>query len=189
MKKGVIIIAAVLFLTACAPVLSRDLMREGTRDVPMTRFQTTPEAYKGQLFILGGVIVDTRLTEQGSEIEALYVPVDSSGDLEEGEHAGGRFLALLPKAKGMLDPEVYKKGREVTLAGEFVETRKGKIDEMEYTYPVFNIRQIYLWPEEKYYPYPPYYYYPYYPYYYDSPFLYDRWGRPYPNPYWPPPPW
>ena len=32
----------------------------------------------------------------------------------------------------MLDPLVYRKGREITLAGDFVEVRKGKIDEMEY---------------------------------------------------------
>ncbi len=79
---------------------------------------------------------------------------------------------------------MFKKGREITLAGEFVDIRKGKIDEMEYAYPVFDIKQIYLWQEEKYYIYPPYYY--YYPY---GPYLYDPWYRPYPNPYWPMYPW
>jgi hypothetical protein len=71
--------------------------------------------------------------------------------------------------------------------------RKGKIDEMEYSYPVFEVRQIYLHEEYQNYPYAwPYYpyYYPYYsPYYYRSPYMYDPWGRYYPGPYWPPPPW
>ncbi len=185
MKKIATILSAALLLTACAPVLSREFMRQGTRDLPFDQLLAAPDNYKGRLFILGGVIVDTRLSEQGSQIEALYVPVDSYGYLREGGHVQGRFLAIYPKSKGLLDPVVYKKGREITLAGEFRDIKKGKIDEMEYTYPVFEIRQIYLWEEERYYYYPPYYYYPYYPYYYNSPFLYDPWGRPYPNPYWP----
>ena len=74
---------------------------------------------------------------------------------------------------------VYKKGREVTLAGEFLELRKGRIDEMEYVYPVFEIKEIYLWEERQEYYIP--YYYPYYydPFTYRSPFLYDSWGWPY----------
>lgn len=179
MKKGLFIFFASIVLFSCAPVLNRELMREGTRDVSFNRLREAPDAFKGKLFILGGLIVDTRFTGKGSQIEALAVPVDSHGYLQETRHSEGRFLAFYPRAKGLLDPVVYKKGREVTLAGEFVEARKGKIDEMEYVYPVFEIREIYLWEEER--EYYPYYYggpYPYYPY--------DPWGRPYPY-YWPPP--
>lgn len=184
MKRVLTILFAVLLLTACAPVLSRELMKEGTRKVSLDQLRESPDNYKGRLFILGGVIVNSKFTETGTQIEALYVPVDSFGYLEEGEHAGGRFLAISPKSKRLLDPVVYKKGREVTLAGEFLESRKGKIDDMEYVYPVFEIKQIYLWQEPTYY-YAPYYY----PYYNNYPFMYDPWGRPYPSPYWPYAPW
>jgi hypothetical protein len=57
---------------------------------------------------------------------------------------------------------------------------------MEYLFPVFEIKDIYLWEERKDYYWPAYYPYYYYPYY-NYPFLYDPWGRPYPGPYWPPP--
>jgi outer membrane lipoprotein len=183
----IISIVAALLITACSPVLNRELMRQGTRDVPLDQLRETPDNYKGRLYILGGVIVNTRLTDTTSQIEALFYPVDSYGYLKEGERAQGRFFAVYPRSRGLLDPVVFKRGREITLAGEFLETRKGKIDEMEYAYPVFEIRQIYLWDEERYKPYSPYYY-PYYPYY-NYPFLFDPWGRPYPNPYWTLPPW
>ena len=176
--------SAALLLTACYPVLNRELMREGSVDIPFDQLRESPDSYKGRLFILGGIIVNTRFMETGSQIEALYVPVDSSGYLKERTYAPGRFLALYPRSRGLLDPLVYRKSREITLAGVFLETRTGKIDEMEYSYPVFEIRQIYLWDEQRYSSYPPYYY-PYYNY----PFLYDPWGRPYPNPFWPMPPW
>jgi outer membrane lipoprotein len=184
MKRLMILISAALLLSACYPVLSRELMREGSRDVPFDLLRESSDSFKGRLFILGGIIVNTRFTETGSQIEALFVPVDSSGYLKERTYAQGRFLALYPRSQGLLDPLVYKRGREITLAGTFLETRKDKIDEMEYTYPVFEIRQIYLWEEDRY-RYSPYYY----PYYYNYPFFYDPWGRPFPNPFWPMPPW
>ena len=193
MRQAVIIGIAVLVLTGCAPVLDRGLMDQGAREFQLFHLVETPEVFKDHLFILGGVIVETKLTEMGSQIEALFIPVNASGYLKDTSHYQGRFLAVYSRSKGILDPLVFKKGREITLAGDFMEVRKGKIDEMEYSYPVFEVRQIYLHEEYQNYPYAwPYYpyYYPYYsPYYYRSPFMYDPWGRYYPGPYWPPPPW
>jgi outer membrane lipoprotein len=180
MKRVIALGMVSLLLASCAPVLDRQFMREGQRNVSFDQLRSNPDAYKGRLYILGGLIAETRFTEQGSQIEVLAVPVDSHGYLEEHERSSGRFLAVYPKSKALLDPIVYKKGREITLAGVFRETRRGKIDEMEYVYPVFEIRQIYLFEEQQYYdryPYP--YSYPYYPYPY--------WYNPYWGP-WPPPP-
>lgn len=172
-------------LSACAPVLNRELMREGVRNVPLSQLRENPDANQGKLFILGGVIVDTKVTDKGSLIEVLAVPVSKLGYLRDLEQYEGRFLALYPRTSGMLDPIIYKKGREITLAGVFQENRKGKIDEMEYVYPVFEIRQIYLWEEQR-----DYYLMPAYPYYYNYPYpyyggWYDPWWRSYP----PPPGW
>jgi outer membrane lipoprotein len=182
MKKIFLITVTSLILFSCAPVLDRKLMNEGVRNVPFSELREAPDAYRGKIFILGGLIVETRFTEIGSQIEALYVPVDSYGYLKENEHSMGRFLAISPSERGLLDPLIFTKGREITLAGEFLEIRNGKIDEMEYAYPVFEIKQIYLWEERE-------YYYPGYPYYYPYPYWwYDPWWRPYPGPYSPPPP-
>ena len=178
MKRVIAIGMASLLFASCAPVLDRQLMREGQRNVSFDELRSNPDAYKGRLYILGGLIAEARFTEQGSQLEVLAVPVDSHGYLEEHERSSGRFLAVLSRSKALLDPIVYKRGREVTLAGEFREIWKGKIDEMEYEYPVFEIRQIHLF-EEHYYNTYPYPYYPYYPYPY--------WYNPYWGP-WPPPP-
>jgi len=162
-------------------------MREGSREVSFQLLREKSNEFKGRLFILGGVIVQTKFTAAGSQIEALHVPVDGSGYFEEKGRSEGRFLAVSPKDGTMLDPEVYSRGRRVTLAGEFIDLRKGWIEEMEYVYPVFLIKQIYLWPmEESYYP-APYYYDPWfypYPYYYWDPW----WSYPYYYHYYPEPP-
>ncbi len=145
----VIIGIAALAIAGCAPVLDRGLMDTGAREFQLFHLVETPEVFKDHLFILGGMIVETKLTEKGSQIEALFVPVNSSGYLRDSARYEGRFLAVYPRYKGLLDPMIYKRGREITLAGDFVEVRKGKIDEMEYAYPVFEIRQVYLWEEHK----------------------------------------
>jgi outer membrane lipoprotein len=185
MKRILIIGIAAMLLAGCAPVLDKQFMQEGAREFQLSHLVETPEVFKDQLFIFGGVIVDTKLTEQGSQIEGLFVNVDCWGNLKDSEHYQGRFIALYPRSKGLLDPMIYQKGRQISVAADFVEVRKGKIDEMEYAYPAFEIRQIYLW--DQYLDYPYYYwpgYYPhYYPYYYRSPYFYDPWMRPYPGPY------
>ncbi len=158
MKRIFLISAVLLVLAACSPVLTREVMKQGMRDVSFNQLRQDPAVYKGKLFILGGIIAETRFSEKGSQIEALSVPVDSLGYLQSSGQTQGRFLAVYPKSKGLLDPIVFKRGREITLAGEFVEARKGKIDEMEYVYPVFEIREIYLWDEHRDYYYSDYYY-------------------------------
>jgi outer membrane lipoprotein len=68
------------------------------------------------------------------------------------------------------------------VAGVLRGTRRQPLDGTEYTYPVLEVIEIYLWKKEE-----PYRYYE--PYYYD-PFYYDpylRYRRPYP--YWWHDPW
>ena len=91
-------------------------------------------------------------------ISAIFVPVDSMGYLKDSGVFNSRFLAIYPKEKGFLDPLIFLQEREITVAGEFKGTRSGRIDEMEYTYPLFEIKDIYLWEERMdYYIAPPFY--------------------------------
>ncbi|MFZ2197817.1 MAG: Slp family lipoprotein [Thermodesulfovibrionales bacterium] len=69
---------------------------------------------------------------------------------------------------------MFSQGIDITLAGLLTGSKKGLIGEIEYTYPVFDAREIYLFKEETSYPYP-YWYDPFYypPFYYPHvPFWY-----------------
>lgn len=183
MKKFYLIVLVIMLLFSCTYVIRKDLIDIAIIDVPFSEISANPDPYRGKIFMLGGIIVNTKIIEKGSLIEAVYVSVDSRGYLEEVRHPNGRFLAFYPKEKGLLDPQIYHGGRKITIAGEFIETRTGKIDEMEYTYPFFEIKDIHLWEERRFYymrpPYPPWYY-PY-PYWWYEP----GWRYSYPPPpYW-----
>jgi outer membrane lipoprotein len=199
-KNMLFLCAGLVILSSCSPVLNRNLMKEGERSVSFSALRQYPAENRDKLFIFGGVIVQTRLTGQGSQIEAIHVPVDRYGSFSERGRSEGRFLAIMPEDGGMLDPEVFRRGRRITIAGDFSGLKTAQIDDMEYRYPVFRIRQIHLWPREEYYypssyydpwfyPYPYYFwgawwsypFYPYYPYYPGGPVV-----RPTPPPSQPP---
>ena len=188
MKKWCLITFSLVLLLGCAPVLRQDLIQQGIREFALSDLIERPDLHKGRLFILGGIVASTKVTDQGSVIEAIYVPVNARGYLQGTGSSQGRFLAYLPKNRGLLDPLIYREEREITIAGEFREVRTGRLDETDYTYPVFEIIDIHLWQASYYYPGYPLYYSPYpyaYPYGGYYPYgWYDPWRRyPWP-PYW-----
>lgn len=168
------ILLAVLLISSCTPVLSRNLISDGIFNEGLSEIKQEPDAYKGRLFIFGGIIVKTETTKDGSVIEAIFVPVNSLGYLKSYKTSGGRFLAIY-NSREILDPLIFSEKREISLAGEFIGIRNGKIGEMEYSYPLFEIKEIYLWEEIKEKDY--YYYYmpPPYPYWYYRHRPYDPW--------------
>lgn len=158
------VLAGFLLCSCATPVLQKSVMEQGTRNPNLTDLVSNPACCPGKLFIFGGIIASTTVTKEGSLVEGIYVPVNESGDLQNTPAASRRFLALY--REGLLDPVIYNTGRLITLAGTFMETRKGKLGETEYTYPFFHIKEIYLWPKEpEVYYYAPAPYYPGYPWY------------------------
>lgn len=57
--------------------------------------------------------------------------------------SSGRFIAC---SKGFYDPELYKKGREITVTGALAGTEKHKVGGYDYTYARVNADNVYLWP-------------------------------------------
>ena len=174
MKRYFQLIFIVFLVTACAPVLSKHMRIQGTFSPSLSEVRQNPDEAKGRVFILGGVIVNTTATKEGSLIEAIYVPVNSWGYLKSLSASTERFMAI-QRGGRLLDPLIYGNKREITLAGEFIGMREGKIGELEYSYPLFDIKEIHLWEEIKERDY--YYYYmpPPYPYLYYRHRMHDPW--------------
>lgn len=174
MRKALALVIAFFFATSCTSVITGELMDRGIRDFSLNDLVSRPEAYQGRLFIFGGIIANTTVTNDGSLVEALFVPVDSLGNLKDMSRQTARFLALYPQEKGVLDPVIYRKDGQVTIAGTFRGVKTGRIDRMDYVFPEFVIDEIYLWEEPPRVQYVPGYYVPY-----------GGWS-PYWGPYWSP---
>ncbi len=181
MKRYLIIFIISFFLSSCAHVISKDIRKIAVKDVTFKKILKNPDVYVDNVFILGGIIARTTNTKYGTEIEVVQTPIDRFGDIIDKDISEGRFLAITPR---QLDPLIYKKDRKITLAGRLIGSSIKLLGELEYSYPLFEINEIYLWKQERYYYiYRPGYTYPYWydPFYYPRPYYwYDPlWHRPF----------
>ena len=170
-RYGFLFIFVLLFMIACAPVFREEIMKNSTQNPSLTELNSSPANFKDKLFLFGGRIINTRTTKDGFVIEAMYLPVNYRGHIASSDKYEGRFLAILPKEKGILDPLLFRPGKEVTIAGIYKGIRTQKIDNLEYGYGYFQIVGIRLWEDKVYYYGAPYYYGPYPAAY----FWYDPW--------------
>ena len=165
-------------VSACAtaptsPIAKQYRQEANSEDVSFTMVLQNPDAYINDIVLWGGSIIESTNIENGTEIIVLQAPLGSGERPENAESSLGRFIAMSSK---FLDPAIYTKGKQLTLAGQVTGKKILKLGKTSYTYPVVTIKQLYLWKN------PQYYYYgnPYpYPYPYD--YWYRGWG-----PYWGP---
>lgn len=135
----------------------------------------------------GGVILETRPDERQTCFEILSRPLRSSMRPEDSDQTLGRFIGC---KEGFHDPEVFARGREVTLTGTIERIDIRKVGEFDYHYPVVRAGFMSMWPERQevivyeydgfYAPY--YWHYPYrypypYPYHYPHPRTRDKGPR------------
>ena len=170
-RSAMLLCTVYLFLSGCTYryVIPESLDQEVDRTVSFQSLLADPDAHQGQIIPLGGIILKARNLKEGTQIEALHLPLDRYdrpvGRLTESR---GRFLILHP---GYLDTAVLQKGHRITIVGQVTGKKTGLIDEVEYGYPYLEARFIHIWPvlrERGYYrpTYPYYYGYPWSPYVY-----------------------
>jgi len=155
-----------LLIAGCAYPISRQLREEVAKNVTFPMVLSNPSAYIGDIVIWGGTIIRTINRKAGTEIFVLDTPLDYAGAPKAYVHSRGRFIA---KSSEFLDPAVFKRGNEITLAGEISGEKTLRLGQTHYTYPVVMIKELHLWEKEYYYPdyFDDYRYFPYWqsPYY------------------------
>lgn len=129
----------------------------------------------------GGEIIKTEPGQQQTCFYILARPLDSQARPRVGTsgETDGRFVAC---RAGFYDPEVFTRGRELTVTGTLHGTLSQKVGEYDYAYPRVEADVIYLWPKHVEARYPAGYYDPFWgpgwgPGYY-GPWGYPYWGGP-----------
>ena len=144
--------------SGCAPVISKSILEQVNPNISFEDLRKDPGAYVGQTVLLAGVIVKTTNTPSGTILEIYQTQKDWEERPTNVDQSGGRFLA---EYNGFLDPEIYSKGKQVTVAGKVTGAKTMKLGELEYRYPCIKIEEIHLWKKKE----QPLYYdpYPWYP--------------------------
>ncbi len=149
-----------LFLTNCAGhIVSAQMRLEANPALTFGEVQADPDRYLGNIVIWGGVIIETENRQEATYIKMLQTPLRRGEVPMNAEASLGRFLIKSPR---YLDPEIYSKGRKLTVAGEIIGKEVLPIGEISYTYPLLLAKELHLIEEIPspviYYP-PPYWYY------------------------------
>ncbi|SDY80287.1 Slp family lipoprotein [Nitrosomonas sp. Nm33] len=158
MKSYLSIISLLLLLNGCTSLPS------AIRDFPSVNvsYQTVNQdisAYKDVPVRWGGVIIDVENEKDFSRVQVLFYPLNYRGYPKIDKKSEGRFVI---ESSDFLDPAVYAKDTEITVAGTIKGDIERTIGNKSIPVPLILATSIYLWPKD----YRNYYYsVPYYPYY------------------------
>ena len=171
-RRAGLLLTCLALLPACAtsPV-SKKTKQELAPGVSFQDILAAPDAHVGQKVLWAGEILELRNAKDGSFLEILQSPADSSDAPTEPENTQGRFIAF---TKQYLDRAVYKAGRKVTVVGEVLGKKEQPVaqGQADYAYPLIQILELHLWPKPSKREEFPFYSYPF-----------DPWGEPW-DPRW-----
>ena len=92
----------------------------------------------------GGVVIDVENEQNFSLVQILYYPLNSYGRPRLDKQNEGRFLIKSPQ---FLDPAVYTKDTEITVAGTLKGDIERKVGNKTLRLPLISSTVIYLWPD------------------------------------------
>jgi len=136
-----LLLLALLLSCAAAPI-SPEVLGQVNREIGMAELAASPQAYTGQVVLLGGRIIAVQNLPEATEIEVLQSPLVNEERPQGGDVSEGRFVARLP---GYADPAVYAPGRLITVAGRVVGSEARPVGQVEYRYPVLEALDVHLW--------------------------------------------
>ena len=143
--------------------MSQDIRRQADESASFSEIQKSPDRFRGTVVIWGGVIIETTNLKESTAIKVMQTALDFQRRPTNLDRSEGRFVIRVDR---FLDPDIFRKGREITVGGPVAGYEVHPIGEIQYTYPVVQANELKIW--EKRIDYPPYYYDPWY------------WGPPYP---------
>jgi len=146
MRKTVFAIVIAAALGGCATVPTPIA---GDHFVKITPQEAASQNAGNQQVRWGGEIINVEPRADVTCFEVLSRELYS--DARPSNHhdrSDGRFIAC---SKGFYDPEVFTKGRDLTVTGSLNGTEQHKVGEFNYTFPQVAADQVYLWPERNYY--------------------------------------
>lgn len=106
-------------------------------------------SFKGAPVRWGGMIVEVQNEQTYSQLQILYYPLNNYGRPQLDQANAGRFLV---KTKEFLDPAIYTKNLEITVAGILNGDAEQMVGNKSLRLPLINATTLYLWPA-----YDPYY--------------------------------
>jgi len=140
MRRQLLLIPPILALAACATA-PKPLQGEFSASTPAESVNSGARAERVRW---GGEIVKVEPGKDSTCFEILSRDLDSSARPQTRDSSHGRFKAC---RAGFYDPEVFVRGRSLTVVGNVTGTTTGQVGQFDYTYPLVAADAVYLWPK------------------------------------------
>ncbi|MDN5753523.1 MAG: Slp family lipoprotein [Nitrosospira sp.] len=147
--KRYLLLSCLLLMGACSGLPER-VRNVPVSDVSYVQARQNLSSYKGTSVRWGGVIVDVENEENFTLVEVLSYPQSSYGRPQLRKESGGRFVI---QSSEFLDPAVYAKDKEITVAGTIEGDVERVIGKKRIRMPLVSSKALYLWPAYQSYPY------------------------------------
>ncbi|MFW5443876.1 MAG: Slp family lipoprotein [Methylococcaceae bacterium] len=180
-----LLLISTLFLHACSN-LPANIKNPPGIDIQLHQALTNNSNYLNYLnypIRWGGTVIEVKNNADETTMQMLFYPLNYYGRPRLSQTPLGRFITV---SKQFLDPAIYTKGTEITIAGSLQGVTEKKIGEKTIKMPVVSIDNYHIWPELQQNYYRGYYDYPYSYYGYRGgfyPYSYYRGGYGYYNCY------
>jgi outer membrane lipoprotein len=139
--RSLVLVLVMSGLAACAHVVSKESRDMADPGVTLEELFKEPESFRGKTVILGGSIINTTNTDEGTYIEVLQRPLDYRGRPTATDKSLGRFMVF---DKDYLEPAIYRKGRKLTVAGEVLGGTLRPLGDIQYRYVLLRSRELRL---------------------------------------------
>ncbi|MDQ7016280.1 MAG: Slp family lipoprotein [Gammaproteobacteria bacterium] len=139
------VVGLLLFLTGCVSPLPKSLQMEPAENPSLHAVLAQTDHYVGSIVRWGGTVASIENGEKETLLEVVERPLAESGRPWRSDRTHGRFLV---RVKGFLDPDIYAKGRAVTIKGVVDGEREGEVGEHPYRYVLLHSQVLHLWSKQ-----------------------------------------
>ena len=136
-------LAGSLLCAGCATVISQGALDKADQTLSFEQILENPQAHKGRIVLLGGDIIETQILSGRTLITVLQRPLGFNKKPRDDDVSKGRFIVY---TLDFLDPAIYRRGRKITVVGTVKGRELRLLSEIEYSYPVIEKKELYLWP-------------------------------------------
>ncbi|MEO8742911.1 MAG: Slp family lipoprotein [Lysobacteraceae bacterium] len=113
---------------------------------PLSPEAATQQDATGQAVRWGGTIAVVESLSGQTCFQLVGRPLDTDAQPTSNDRAAGRFIAC---HDGFYEPQIFAKGRSMTVTGHIVGYDTRKVGEYDYRQPKVAADVIYLWPKQR----------------------------------------
>ena len=143
MKPAFTLLFAALMTVSCS-VMSRQVRQEAITPPPLATLIDQVDSYRGQTIILGGFLIDVQNRPDQTQLTLLQAPLKPGGKPGPRDRSEGRLIITTSQ---FFDPEIYTKGREITVGGKITGSSIDEAKTPSFPYLKIAAIELYLWPK------------------------------------------